>query len=450
MFLNNGLIIGSTLALNWKLEYKGKEKALRDMKMFDEEGRITLSDTRSSWSSNLLAKYPPSYLFVSFVHQARMKGEICRPPSYKYGAIAAPQTDDMAHTYLEPVGFDQFIAAKVPHPELGPTDIFVNVKAVSVNPVEAMFRAGKWASQLPAGSILEFDCVGVVFSLWSQVPPNAFSTVEEVWRLGSTVLTHLNAEYVAVDYHVVAPKPTSLSFEDATVVPLVGLTAWEMVDQTGVGNKPGALLVINGAGRVGNVVIQLANAKGVKGLSGATHTINLHEPPKPQTEAPNPAELIKYDLVLTNLTKSVLDQSIDIVAPWGRIGFAVQSPPGSYDGLGAGQKKGVSLHWRFVFMRMALKWEMEYQGKALRDMTRLFDEGCEGCSCAHGSWRNDCKVVLKVLEEVCFNGLVIIQNCILQDLSPVLLICATLSICYQVLIRVVGGMFGRWKRSSSS
>ncbi|KAF8998364.1 hypothetical protein BDQ17DRAFT_1428449 [Cyathus striatus] len=154
--------------------------------------------------------------------------------------------------------------------------------------------------------------------------------------------THSNAEYVAVDC-VVAPKPKSLSFEDAAAVPLLGLPAWEMIDQTGVGNKPGALLVIDGGGRVGNVGIQLAKAKGMKGLS-----------------APNPAELIKYDLVLTNLTKSVLDQSIDVVAPWGRIGLVVQGPPASYDGLGAGQKKSVSLRWGFVFTRMASKWEMEY------------------------------------------------------------------------------------------
>ncbi|KAF8975947.1 GroES-like protein [Cyathus striatus] len=288
-------------------------------------------------------------------------------------------------------GLDQLVAAEVPLPELGPTDILVNVKAVSVNPVEAKIRAGKWAGgQLPAGSILGFDCAGVISSLGSQVPPNAFSTGEEVWLLGSTVPTHSNAEYVAVDYRVVAPKPKSLSFEDAAAVPLVGLTAWEMIDQTGVGNEPGALLVINGAGGVGSVGIQLAKAKGVKNIIatasrdvsinhvkalGATHTINHREPLKPQIEALNLGEPIKYILVFTNLTKSVLDQAIDVVAPWGHIGLAVQGPPGSYDGLGAGQKKGVSLHWGFVFTRMALKWEMEYQGKALRDMAKLFDEG---------------------------------------------------------------------------
>jgi NADPH2:quinone reductase len=60
---------------------------------------------------------------------------------------------------------------------------------------------------------------------------------------------------------------------------------------------------------------------------------------------------IKYVAVLTTTTKDLLDQVINIVAPWGKIGLTVQGPPGSYDGLGAGQKKGVSVHWAFVFTK---------------------------------------------------------------------------------------------------
>ncbi|KAF8998366.1 GroES-like protein [Cyathus striatus] len=288
-------------------------------------------------------------------------------------------------------GLDQLVAAEVPLPELGPTDILVNIKAVTINPVEAKIRSGKWAGgQLPAGSILGFDCAGVVSSLGTQVPAGSFTPGEEVWLLGSTIPTRSNAEYVTVDYRVVAPKPKSLSFEDAAAVPLVGLTAWEMFDQIGVGKEPGALLVINGAGGVGSVSIQLAKARGVKTIIatasrevsikhvkalGATHTINHHEPLKPQVEALNLAEPIKYVLVLTNLTKSVLDQAIDVVAPWGHISLAEQGPQGTYDGFGAGQTKGVAVHWGFVFTRIICKWEMEYQGKALRDMAKMFDEG---------------------------------------------------------------------------
>ncbi|KAF8998358.1 hypothetical protein BDQ17DRAFT_1428446 [Cyathus striatus] len=208
------------------------------------------------------------------------------------------------------------------------------------------------------------------------MPLNAFSTGEEVQLLGSTMPTHSNAEYIGADYCIVAPKPKLLSFENAAVVPLVGFTAWEMADKLG---------------GVGSVGIQLAKARGVKKNTivcksqdvsinyikalGTTHTINHCEPLKPQIEALNLDKPIKYILVFTNIAKFVLDKAIDVVASWGHIGLAVQGPPGSYDGLGAGQKKGFSLQWGFMFTRMALKWEIEYQGKALLDMARLFDEG---------------------------------------------------------------------------
>ncbi|KAF8998354.1 hypothetical protein BDQ17DRAFT_1328823 [Cyathus striatus] len=203
-------------------------------------------------------------------------------------------------------------------------------------------------------SILGFDCAGVVSSLGSQASPNTFSAGGKTWLLGSTVPTHSNGEYVAVDYRNIAPKLKPLSFEDVAAVPL-----------TGAGSEPGALLVINGAGGVGSAGIQLAKAKGVKniivtaswdvrrgadeGISikhvkavGATHTVNHRERLKHQIEAFNFGELIKYI----------------------RYSKSLQRP-----------KKGVSLHCGFVFTRMALKWEMEYQRKALKDMARLFVEG---------------------------------------------------------------------------
>jgi NADPH:quinone reductase-like Zn-dependent oxidoreductase len=69
-----------------------------------------------------------------------------------------------------------------------------------------------------------------------------------VYGLGSTVPTHSNAEYVAVDWRVLSRKPANASWEDAAALPLVGLTAWEMlVEQLEIKKDKGGLLVINGA-----------------------------------------------------------------------------------------------------------------------------------------------------------------------------------------------------------
>jgi NADPH2:quinone reductase len=115
-----------------------------------------------------------------------------------------------------------------------------------------------------------FDAAGIVHSVGSSVPAGAFKLGEEVWLLGSTVPSHSNAEYLLADYRVIAPKPKTLSFEDASAMPLVGLTAWELFEQLKVGEEPGAILIINGAGGVGSMATQLA--RNVRGLSTVVTT----------------------------------------------------------------------------------------------------------------------------------------------------------------------------------
>jgi NADPH2:quinone reductase len=110
-----------------------------------------------------------------------------------------------------------------------------------------------------------FDAAGTVHSVGSLVPAGIFQTGSEVWLLGSTVPSHSNAEYVLADYRVISPKPRTLSFEDASAIPLVGLTAWELFELLDVGHDPGAILIINGAGGVGSIATQLA--RNVRGLS---------------------------------------------------------------------------------------------------------------------------------------------------------------------------------------
>ena len=125
-------------------------------------------------------------------------------------------------------------------------------------------------------TISGFDFAGRISSLGSAVPPSAFSGGDEVYGLGSTVPTHSNAEYVTADWRVLARKPARASWEDAAALPLVGLTAWEMlVEQLEVKRDQGALLVVNGsaspfrrclvltfptgAGGVGSVALQIAS-----------------------------------------------------------------------------------------------------------------------------------------------------------------------------------------------
>ena len=72
------------------------------------------------------------------------------------------------------------------------------------------------------------------------------------------------AEYAAVDTDLRAHKPAHLSMREASVVPLVFITAWEgMVDRMAV-RAGQAVLVLGGAGGVGRMAIQIARARGAE------------------------------------------------------------------------------------------------------------------------------------------------------------------------------------------
>ncbi len=116
------------------------------------------------------------------------------------------------------------------------------------------------------------------------------------------------AEYVAIPERMLVPKPENLTFEEAAVVPLVGITAMQaLLKQARV--RPGQKILIYGAsGGLGTLVVQLASALGanvtavcssrnvglVRSL-GADHVIDYSNTEFDQIEEPFGGQ---YDLIL--------------------------------------------------------------------------------------------------------------------------------------------------------
>jgi NADPH:quinone reductase len=110
--------------------------------------------------------------------------------------------------------------AELPDPELRPADILVEVKAIGINPGEAMFRATKSAE--PGGRVLlglEFS--GVVKSLGSSAA--GFQVGDRVYGTGDMLRDGAWAELVAIDHRLVARIPDNLSFADAASLPIGSL-----------------------------------------------------------------------------------------------------------------------------------------------------------------------------------------------------------------------------------
>ncbi len=128
----------------------------------------------------------------------------------------------------------------LPRPVAAGYDILVEVKAVSVNPVDYKVRN----STPPADGdwkVLGWDAAGIVREVGPDV--TQFELGDEVYYAGSITRPGTNAEFHLVDARIVGHKPASLSWAEAAALPLTTLTAWEaMFDRLDVAKPVSARL----------------------------------------------------------------------------------------------------------------------------------------------------------------------------------------------------------------
>lgn len=281
----------------------------------------------------------------------------------------------------------------VPEPEIGPRDLLVEVRAVSVNPVDTKVRGRAKPSEGDAYKILGYDAAGVVVKRGRDC--SLFKPGDEVWYAGSIARQGTNAERHAVDERIVGMKPRSLGFAEAAAMPLTAITAWEMLfDRLGVetakgvqaSQRKGTLLVVGGAGGVGSILLQLASK--LTGLNvvatasrpetiawcqqmGAHFVLDHHRPLQPQlTELNFPHA--EYIASLTG-TAQHYPELVEMLAPQGKI--AVIDDPPTLDAVPL-KRKSASLHWEFMFTRPVFGTpDLLRQHDLLTEVARLTDLG---------------------------------------------------------------------------
>ncbi|HXA46939.1 MAG TPA: alcohol dehydrogenase catalytic domain-containing protein, partial [Burkholderiaceae bacterium] len=158
-------------------------------------------------------------------------------------AIAYYQNLPIAHP-------EALLDIQLPDPTIGERDLLVEVKAISVNPVDVKVRAGMAPEQGQA-KVLGWDVAGVVRAVGSKV--SLFQVGDRVWYAGALQRPGANSELHAVDERIVGHMPESLDFSQAAALPLTAITAWEMLfDRLQVlsNNAPSGktLLIIGAAG----------------------------------------------------------------------------------------------------------------------------------------------------------------------------------------------------------
>lgn len=160
-------------------------------------------------------------------------------------------------------GPEVFEIADVKQPEVQPGYVLVKVAASSINPIETKIRSGLVPAITPSfPAILNADFSGEIVALGDNVPQ--WNIGDEVFGCAGGVgpLQGALADYMLVDSHLIAKKPTNIDHATAALFPLVSITAWEALKEKVHINTGDKVLIHGVAGGVGHIALQLAKQQG--------------------------------------------------------------------------------------------------------------------------------------------------------------------------------------------
>jgi zinc-binding alcohol dehydrogenase family protein len=282
---------------------------------------------------------------------------------------------------------DALVDIELPEPVPGSRDLLVEVRAVSVNPVDTKLRRN---AVTPAGTprVLGFDAAGVVRAVGAGV--TLFKPGDRVWYAGSITRAGSNAQWQLVDERIVGRMPASLGFAQAAALPLTAITAWELLfDRLQVRRDASdeTLLVIGAGGGVGSILVQLARRltnlrvigtasreetrRWVESL-GAHDVIDHTQPLDAELRRIGVAQ-VDYVASLTQ-TDRHFDAIVEALKPQGRLGL-IDDPAVPLDVMKL-KRKALSLHWEMMFTRAMFETpDMIEQHRLLSAVADLVDAG---------------------------------------------------------------------------
>ena len=132
----------------------------------------------------------------------------------------------------------------LPDPVATGRELQVEVKAISVNPVDTKVRAG---ANPPAGEwkVLGWDAAGVVRAVGPEV--TLFKPGDRVWYAGDISRPGSNAELQLVDERIVGHMPKSIDFAQAAALPLTSITRCRCFKLSTTPSTSASLASITGA-----------------------------------------------------------------------------------------------------------------------------------------------------------------------------------------------------------
>src|SRR6266496_1932330 len=278
----------------------------------------------------------------------------------------------------------------MPEPVLQDDDVLVQAHAAGLNLLDTKIRDGEFKLILPYRPpfILGHDVAGTVVRVGSKV--GKFKPGDEIYARPRDGRVGTFAELIALNEADLALKPKNLSMEEAASIPLVGLTAWQVLVERANLQKGQKVLIHAGSGGVGTFAIQLAKHIGAT-VATTTSTANVELARNLGADVvidykkQDFADVLRdYDLVLNSLDKVTLEKSLRVLKPGGQLTSISGPPDGAFArSIGASwvvrmiigalsyritaKAKRRHAHYSFLFMRA--------NGGQLTEITSLIDDG---------------------------------------------------------------------------
>ncbi|WP_248730333.1 NADP-dependent oxidoreductase [Pseudomonas sp. MWU13-2517] len=221
---------------------------------------------------------------------------------------------------------------EAPAPIVGAHDVLIEVHASSVNVLDAKIRKGEFKLILPYSLplVLGNDLAGVVVEVGAHV--QRFKPGDEVYARPPEARIGTFAELIAVNENAIALKPANLDMAHAASIPLVALTAWQVLVETARLQRGQKVLIHAGSGGVGSLAIQLAKHLGAF-VAATTSTANVEwvkalgaDLVIDYTQQDFDSVLHDYDVVLNSLGADVLAKSLKVLKRGGQL-ISISGPP---------------------------------------------------------------------------------------------------------------------------
>lgn len=263
-------------------------------------------------------------------------------------------------------GKEQLKERELDRPSIKADQVLLEVHATSINPIDWKLREGYLKEMLPFEFpiVLGWDAAGVIAEIGESVTD--FQPGDRVFVRPELTREGTYAEFIAVEDHLLAKMPDTMSFEEGAAMPLVGLTAWEcLVEQAGV--KEGDKVLIHaGAGGVGTHAIQIAKSFGAYVATTASDengdflkSLGADQVIDYKSEAFEEA-VSDFDIVFDTMGGDIQAKSFGVLKKGGFL-VSIAEPPSEEEAEKYGVKTG------YVFLQP--------EGKKLRKLAELYSDG---------------------------------------------------------------------------